>query len=79
MAAEALCTIETDPKHLGVLVLLTPDQHVQISAWIAHADTPEEIPRMPTALWRAVERASEVMGIDQDLIRPPSLDAEGIN
>lgn len=61
------------------LALLTPDQHSQISAWIAQADSPEEILQMPTALWRAVERASEVMGIDQDLMRPPSLDAEGIN
>ena len=61
------------------LALLTPDQHSQISDWIAQADSPEEILQMPTPLWRAVERASEVMGIDQDLMRPPSLDAEGIN
>ncbi len=61
------------------LALLTPDQHKQISAWIAQADSPEEILQMPTALWRAIEQASEVMGIDQDLLRPPSLDADGIH
>lgn len=32
------------------LALLKPDQHQQISAWIAQADSPEEIPNMPTAL-----------------------------
>jgi hypothetical protein len=60
------------------LALLTPDQHHQISAWIAQADSPEEILQMPRGLWQAVERASAVMGIDADLQRPPSLDAEGI-
>jgi hypothetical protein len=60
------------------LALLTPDQHQQISAWIAQADSPEEILQMPKGLWQAVERASAVMGIDDDLQRPPSLDAEGI-
>lgn len=60
------------------LSLLTSDQHHQISAWIAHADSPEEILKMPATLWRAVERASAVMGIDDDLMRPPSLDADGI-
>jgi hypothetical protein len=58
------------------LALLTPDQHHQISAWIAQADTPEDILKMPSALWRAVERASAVMGIDEDLMRPPALDAD---
>lgn len=57
------------------LDLLTPDQHRQIGAWIARADSPEDILKMPTALWQAVERASEVMGIDKDLLRPPQLDA----
>ncbi|MDP3833314.1 MAG: hypothetical protein Q8Q82_05080 [Hydrogenophaga sp.] len=56
------------------LALLTPDQHHQISAWIAHADSPEEILKMPAPLWQAVERASAVMGIDEDLVRPPSLE-----
>lgn len=60
------------------LALLTPDQHHQISAWIAHADSPEEILKMPAPLWQAVERASAVMGIDEDLVRPPSLDAGDI-
>lgn len=60
------------------LELLTPDQHHQISAWIAHADTPEEILQMPAPLWKAVEQASAAMGVDQDLMRPPSLDAEGL-
>ena len=57
------------------LALLTPAEHQQISAWIAQAATPEEILKMPPALWRAVERASAVMGIDEDLMRPPALDA----
>ena len=60
------------------LGLLTSDQHHQISAWIEHADSPEEILKMPAALWRAVERASAVMGIDDDLMRPPSFDADDI-
>ena len=59
------------------LALLTPEQHRQISAWIAQADSPDEILKMPTALWRAIEHASEVMGIDNDLLRPPALDADG--
>jgi hypothetical protein len=60
------------------LELLTADQHRQISAWIAQADSPEEILKMPASLWHAVERASAVMGIDDDLVRPPSLDADDI-
>jgi len=59
------------------LDLLTPDQHHEISAWIAQADSPEEILKMPATLWTAMERASEVMGIDKDLLRPPALDAAG--
>lgn len=58
------------------LELLTPDQHHQISAWIAHADSPEDILKMPAPLWQAVERASAVMGVDEDLMRPPALDAD---
>lgn len=57
------------------LELLTADQHHQISAWIAQANTPDEILKMPSALWQAVERASAVMGIDEDLLRPPAMDA----
>lgn len=57
------------------LDLLTPEQHQQISEWIASAETPDEIMKMPPALWQAVERASEVMGLDTDLMRPPAMDA----
>lgn len=57
------------------LELLTPDQHRQISTWIAQAESPDEILNMPSALWQAVERASAVMGIDEDLLRPPAMDA----
>ncbi|MCU0931586.1 MAG: hypothetical protein MUE43_07225 [Serpentinimonas sp.] len=60
------------------LELLTPDQHRDIGAWIAQADSPEDILQMPAALWQAVERASTVMGIDEDLMRPPALDADGV-
>lgn len=58
------------------LDLLTSDQHRQIGDWIARADSPEDILRMPPPLWQAVERASEVMGIDRDLTRPPLLGGE---
>lgn len=57
------------------LDLLTAEQHYEIGAWIAHADSPEEILKMPAPLWQAIERASAVMGVDQDLMRPPSMDA----
>jgi hypothetical protein len=60
------------------LSLLTPNQHQQISTWIANADSPEEILKMPPVLWQAIERASEVMGIDADLVRPPAFDADGM-
>ncbi|HAJ14560.1 MAG: hypothetical protein PHQ87_03225 [Hydrogenophaga sp.] len=60
------------------LELLTADQHRQISAWIARANGPDEILKMPPALWQAVERASAVMGIDDDLLRPPAMDAGGL-
>ena len=60
------------------LALLTPDEHHQISSWIAQADSPDEILKMPPLLWRAVERASAVMGIDDDLLRPPALDADDV-
>ncbi|MES2186984.1 MAG: hypothetical protein V4505_20720 [Pseudomonadota bacterium] len=59
------------------LDLLTPEQHGQIGAWIARAESPEEILKMPAALWQAVERASEIMGLDDDLTRAPALDAGG--
>ena len=60
------------------LALLSADQHQQISSWIAQADSPEEILKMPPLLWQAVERASTVMGIDADLLRAPSFDARGV-
>jgi hypothetical protein len=60
------------------LALLTPDQHRQISAWIAHANSPEDILKMPKGLWQAVERASAIMGIDDDLLRPPAFDADDL-
>ena len=59
------------------LDLITLEQHQEIDAWIARSDTPEDILAMPAALWQAVERASEVMGVDADLLRPPALDAGG--
>lgn len=60
------------------LDLLTPNQHQQISAWITRAGSPEEILQMPAPLWQAVERASAVMGVDEDLMRPPALDADDV-
>ena len=60
------------------LALLTPDEHRDVSHWIAQAQSPDEILQMPPLLWRAVERASEVMGIDDDLMRPPALDDGGL-
>ncbi len=57
------------------LDLLTADQHLQISAWIARSASPDEILQMPAPLWKAVERASQAMGIDEDLLRPPVFDA----
>ena len=57
------------------LELLTPDQHHQIDAWIAHSDSPEDILKMPPTLWQAVERASKVMGVNEDLAREPSFDS----
>jgi hypothetical protein len=57
------------------LDLLTHDQHLQISDWIARSASPEDILQMPSPLWQAVERASQAMGVNEDLLRPPSLDA----
>lgn len=61
------------------LDLLTHEQHLQISHWIQHAQTPEAILQMPAPLWQAVERASQVMRVNEDLLRPPALDAEGLS
>ncbi len=60
------------------LDLLTHEQHVEISAWIARSASPEEILQMPPLLWQAVERASQAMGINEDLLRPPSFDADSV-
>lgn len=60
------------------LDLLTREQHSQISLWIDAADTPEAILQMPASLWQAVERASQTMGVNEDLQRPPALDAGGV-
>lgn len=60
------------------LDLLTHEQHLQISHWIDAADSPEAILQMPAPLWQAVERASQTMGVNEDLQRPPSLDAGGV-
>lgn len=58
------------------LKLLTPDQHADIGAWVAHARTPEAIMQMPAPLWRSLELASVLMDFDADLQRPPSFDHE---
>ncbi len=60
------------------LELLTRAQHLEISDWIASAQTPEAILQMPAQLWQAVERASQTMGVNEDLLRPPALDAGGM-
>ena len=59
------------------LDLITVAQHQEIDAWIARASSPEEILQMPADLWQAVERASEAMGVDVDLLRPPASRAGG--
>jgi hypothetical protein len=56
------------------LHLLTPDQHAEIGAWIAQARTPEAILLMPAHLWRSLELASVLMGVDRDLSKPPLLE-----
>ena len=55
--------------------LLTPHQHAEIGAWIAHAKTPEAILQMPEALWRSLALASALMNVDADLLQPPLLSA----
>lgn len=58
------------------LHLLTADQHSQIGAWIAERRTPEGILQMPPPLWRALELASALMGLDADLSQPPLLESD---
>ena len=60
------------------LELLTTEQHAFIREWIAQSRTPERILQMPAPMWQALERASASMGIDQDLLREPALDADDI-
>ena len=60
-----------------VLRLLTPAQHHEIRAWISTARTPEAIMQMPAGLWRSLELASVLMGVDVDLTQPPCFDAAG--
>ena len=57
--------------------LLTPAQHHEIRAWISAARTPEAIMQMPAGLWRSLELASVLMGVDADLTLPPCFDAAG--
>lgn len=57
------------------LNLLTADQHAEIGAWIMQARTPEAILQMPAGLWRTLELASVLMGLDAELSQAPLLDA----
>lgn len=56
------------------LELLTTEQHAFIGEWIAQSRTPERILQMPAPMWQALERASDAMGVTQDLLREPALD-----
>jgi len=56
--------------------LLTPTQHAEIGAWIAHARTPEAIRRMPAPLWRSLALASVLMNVDANLLQPPLASAQ---
>ena len=58
------------------LHLLTPEQHAEIRAWVAQADTPEDIMQMPAALWRRLELASVLMGFDADVSQAPAFQHE---
>jgi hypothetical protein len=57
--------------------LISPAQHSEIGAWIAHARTPEGILAMPASLWRTLELASVLMNVDADLSQPPLLSEGG--
>ncbi|MFT3858930.1 MAG: hypothetical protein QM742_15995 [Aquabacterium sp.] len=46
------------------LNLLTPEQHLEIGAWVSRSKTPEKIMQMPAHLWRALEMASLLMDFD---------------
>lgn len=53
--------------------LLSADQHAEIRAWITQARTPDAILEMPAPLWRTLELASVLMGVDADLTQAPLL------
>jgi hypothetical protein len=57
--------------------LLTPAQHHEIRVWIAAARTPEAIMQMPAGLWRSLELASVLMGVDADISQPLCFDGPG--
>lgn len=57
--------------------LLTPEQHAEISAWVASARAPEGIMAMPAELWRALALASMLMNVDADLTRPEAPGSPG--
>jgi len=57
--------------------LLTPAQHREIRAWISEARTPDAIMQMPAGLWRSLELASVLLGVDADLTLPPCFDGAG--
>jgi hypothetical protein len=56
------------------LHLIDDDQHAKIAAWIAQSPTPEAIMQMPAPLWRTLQLASVLMGVDRDLTQAPALD-----
>jgi hypothetical protein len=53
--------------------LLSHDQHADIRTWIAKAGSPEAILNMPPHLWRSLELASVLMGVDSDLTQAAQL------
>ena len=46
-------------------------QHHEIRAWISDA---RSLMQMPAGLWRSLELASVLMGVDADLTLPPCFD-----
>jgi hypothetical protein len=46
------------------LNLLTPDQHLEIGAWVRRARTPDRILQMPPHLWQVLEQASLLMDFE---------------
>ena len=60
------------------LDLLTYEQHLRITHRMDAAQSPEAFWQMLAGLWQAVEPASQAMGVNEDLQRPPALDAGGL-